>query len=457
MKACKDNLTLSLPILLTRLLGIISNLIAMALIAKLGTEALSASALIMGIFSICILLVLAFGFSICALVAEANSRQDNKEVGKIITNALMLNSLLALPFLLIFYFITPILIFLHQPIQIAKLTGMYFHGMLLGYLPMIWAGVIEQFLLGIGKPRYILFLSLESLLLMPLFSEIFIFGKWNVPAFGMLGAGYAMSASAIVTSLTLLFFLIVKGLHKKYYLFLRGDFNLSLQGKLFHLGWPMALQFAGEFFAYISITLMMGWVGVIALAAQQIILQFNTVVIMLPTSVSQATSILIAKAKGMGDAALINLHLKTGMLVVSAFMAVIASAYIFFPHQLIQIYINNTDPQYIAIVSLTSTFLLNMTFSQFFDGIKNVISGAYRGLQQTKFPMILSTATLWLISLPAAYCGGFILPFGAIGIRWGFTCGVVVGAALLAIAWFRNESSAERTLVPIAALNASEG
>src|SRR3990167_3413646 len=208
--AIKNNLKLSMPILLTRLLGITSNLIAMLLIAKLGPVALSASALVMGIFSVCILLVMAFSFSVCALIAQAYAKKQNDEVGKIFTASLILNTLLALPFMLAFYNVTNILLLIHQPPAVAALTGDYFRGLLIGYLPMIWANIIEQFFVGLGKPRYIVYLSVLGLLVMPLLSKIFIFGAFGIPAMGMLGAGYAVSATSIFSLFFLLSIIVIK-------------------------------------------------------------------------------------------------------------------------------------------------------------------------------------------------------------------------------------------------------
>ena len=435
--AIKENLKLTLPILLTRLLGVTSNLIAMILIAKLGPEALSASALVMSIFSVCVLLVMAFSFSVCALIAGAYSSQNTKKIGAIIVSSLFLNTLLAIPFMVFFNYITPLLIWLHQPPRVAHLVGEYFQGMLIGYLPLLWASILEQVFVGVRKPRYIVYLSLISLFVMPALSALFIFGKWGFPALGMLGAGYAVSVMSIISLLYLFGICTLKQWHLKYYLFrLQDKWDVACIKKLYQLGWPIALQFSGEFLAYTLITLMMGWLGVIALAAQQVILQFTVVSVMIPTSVSQATAVLVGQASGRKDDKLIKYHVNIALMIVSILMGLVAFLYIGIPKTLIQIYLAIDDPQNHTILTLTTTLLIITALSQCFDGIRNVLSGAYRGLQATKTPMLIGTLTLWLVSIPLAYYLGFILHYGAIGVRWGFTIGIIAGAGLLALSWY---------------------
>lgn len=437
LNAIKNNLKISMPILLTRLLGIASNLIAMLLIARLGPDALSASALVMGIFSVCVLLVMAFSFSVCALVASANGQQKNEDVGNVMISSFIFNSILAIPFILLFYNITPLLLLLHQPTQVAILTGQYFHGMLFGYLPMIWASILEQFFVGIGKPRYIVYLSIIGVFVMPLFSFAFIFGYGGFPAMGMLGAGYAVSATSLFSFIFLMILIFGKQWHSKYHLMNLKIMTANLMfKKLYQLGWPIALQFGGEFLAYTLITVMMGWLGVIALAAQQIILQFTSVVAMVPTSVSQATAMLVGQAKGRADDQQIKYQVNISLMVVTSLMFVIAMIYLIMPTTLAHFYLNVNDPQNAAILALATTFFAITALSQCFDGIRNVLAGAYRGIQNTKTPMWISFIFLWGVSIPLAYLLGFTFHTGAIGVRWGFAIGIILGSITIAYSFY---------------------
>ncbi len=230
----------------------------------------------------------------------------------------------------------------------------------------------------------------------------------------------------------------MKKWHMQYNLFsFKSRPEFSLLKKLYKLGWPIALQFGGEFLAYTMITIMMGWVSVIALAAQQVLLQFTSVVVMIPTSVSQATAVLVGQAKGRQDTTQIKYQVNVSIIVVTILMVLIGLVYITIPKTLATIYLHVDNSTNESIFALTKAFFLISAVSQCFDGVRNVLAGAYRGLQETKIPMRIGIIALWVVSIPLAYIFGFVLHGGAVGLRWGFAIGVILATCCLAISWYK--------------------
>lgn len=437
----KELIQLSLPILLTRLLGMSSHFLMMIMIAHQGKMALSASALLMGISSITTLLILSFNFSICALIAEAIGKKNNEEVANIIFSSLILNTLLSLLCFIFFYYIPDFLLWMHQEKMMIDLTSSYFRGMMFGFIPMMWTNVLEQFLIGLNKPKYIMYLSLLNLLLAPLLTMIFMNGYFGMVPLGMLGAGYGIS---VVSFINLLYFICIifrKQWHRKYHL-LCGHVILKFSHikKLFYLGWPIALQYIGELSAYFFMTIMMGWVSVDALAAQQIILQLMSIIIMIPMSISQAVSVRVAYAKGIQEQDQIYSQVDASLILVILLMGLVAGLYFLMPQLLIKIYLDVTEMNNHPLISLTMTLLYLTALGQGIDAIKQVLVGAYRGIQETKIPMLINTGAVWLISVPSAYFIAFNLKSGAIGIRLGFILGTIVGTSFLAMFWYKKKS-----------------
>ena len=68
---------------------------------------------------------------------------------------------------------------------------------------------------------------------------------------------------------------------------------------------------------------------------------------------------------------------------------------------------------------------------QIADSVRVICSAALRGLKDTQFPLYVSMISFWLIAFPLAYILGFPLHLGGVGIWWGLTIGLMVGAMIL--------------------------
>ena len=70
--------------------------------------------------------------------------------------------------------------------------------------------------------------------------------------------------------------------------------------------------------------------------------------------------------------------------------------------------------------------------TQFFDTAKNLMTAIYRGIGETQYPFIIGLITNWMIAIPLSALFAFYFNFGAVGIRYGFLIGVLMGMLLLA-------------------------
>ena len=103
----------------------------------------------------------------------------------------------------------------------------------------------------------------------------------------------------------------------------------------------------------------------------------------------------------------------------------------FIPGPLIGLF--TTDAEVIAIgarlLQIASLFAL-------FDGIQAVASGALRGAGDVRFPFLANVGAHWLVGLPIALGLGFGLGWGAVGLWWGLTAGLVSVSVLLTSRFF---------------------
>jgi len=268
-------------------------------------------------------------------------------------------------------------------------------------------------------------------------SYIFIFGKWGFPQLGVVGFGYASALQGIFYFFftTLCLYLISD--FKKFDLFtIRLHSNWHALKQLLKIGWPISLQISGEMLSFLVATTFIGWLGTNALAAYQVIMQYQFLIVIPIFAISQASGILIGQAYGGKKIADIKKLVSASIRMVSVIGLITGLIFLLFPTLLSSLYLDINDPTNIQTVRLITSLFAIMAFSQFFDAIRNVLTGSLRGLLDTRFPMMIGLISIWLVGVPLGYVFAFLLHFGAMGVISGWMCGMILGAIILYFRWY---------------------
>jgi MATE family multidrug resistance protein len=114
------------------------------------------------------------------------------------------------------------------------------------------------------------------------------------------------------------------------------------------------------------------------------------------------------------------------LLLAIAVMGFFALIFIFFGGPISSIF--TSEPE---LIQLSTSLLLLAGFFQIFDGLQIVSSGALRGFEDVRAPMLIGFSAYWAVALPLCYLAGFVLKWGAIGVWFGFSAGLAFAAAAL--------------------------
>jgi MATE family multidrug resistance protein len=428
-------LAIAMPMMLTQIINSLSGFLGNIMLAHLGHDVLAASALLSSTQMMVTLVFMSLLFSMGVMVAQANGRGDTTEIGNLVQQGWLLGLLLSIGTILIYWFIEPILILFGQDPHLAHLVVPYFHWALLG-MPILMINVTSsQLCFATGKQIMMTNIMLVQAVVITFSSYVLIFGKLGLPAFGIEGLGIAFDI-AMVTQ-----FILVWGcfasLHsfKKYHLFkthLRN--NWAHLKQLFIIGWPISVQVSSELIAYSFITYMTGWLGIIPLAAGQIVNQFALLLLIPSFGFSASAAMLIGRAVGSKNYTEVkaacnwNIGLSLGVVILLGIPLII------FTVPLTHLFITPEQANYLATLELVKPVIMIGLLSIFFDTIRNTFTGALRGLYDTRITMFVAILALWIIRMPLAYLFGFVWHGGIIGIAWSGVVGVAIGAALL---WYR--------------------
>jgi MATE family multidrug resistance protein len=238
----------------------------------------------------------------------------------------------------------------------------------------------------------------------------------GIPALGALGGGIAFSVAMFV----LLAFVAVPALEYR----VKGHAPISL-AKVYHLGLPPGFQMFAEVGVFSLVALLSGALGPVVASAHHIAIGMAALTFMAATGVSAATSVRVAYAIGAGTSprrpGVVGIALAGVVMIFGAivFMAV--------PRLLVRVF--TTDEGVIAI----GVDLLRIAAAfQIFDGVQAAATGALRGAGDVRFPFLANVFAHWFVGFPSAMVLGFALHYGARGLWWGLTAGLVFVSALLA-------------------------
>jgi MATE family multidrug resistance protein len=195
---------------------------------------------------------------------------------------------------------------------------------------------------------------------------------------------------------------------------------------MLRIGVPIGFHSTVELLLYAIAAVLIGQIGVTALAGHQIAINLASLTYMVPLGVSGAAATRVGNAIGRRDPTGARLAAEACLALGAGTMLVFAALFILLPGPLARLY--TQDPAVIAVV--TALLPIAAAF-QVFDGLQVVGAGVLRGSADTTFPAAVAFLGYWVLALPIGWWLAFRAGLGARGLWWGFTVGLAAVALLL--------------------------
>jgi len=321
--------------------------------------------------------------------------------------------------------------------DVLELTVPYLRPVTWSLLPLLLYAASRRFLQATGHVTTVMVVLLVANVVNALTNWGLVFGKWGLPALGVVGAGWATFVSRAFMASVLLGAIIYYEWRNR-----RGLFETPLGIEwsrlrtLTSLGLPAALQLTLEMGLFSVATVLAGRLDAASLAAHQIALSVVATTFMVPLGVSSAGAVRVGHAAGARDWGGVARAGWMAILLGVGFMGLAMVTLFVFPHQIISWFTD--DP---AVFSVGVSLLYVAGFFQLFDGLQVVTTGVLRGIGDTRTPMIVAFIGYWILGLPTGYILGFAFGRGVSGLWVGLLVGLCfVGAVLLAV-WRRRLKS----------------
>jgi multidrug resistance protein, MATE family len=428
-----ETLKLAVPMALTQLGQIAIMTTDLALIGRLGNEAVAAAALAGTVYFISFTFGMGLVSAVAPLAAQAFGARDPHRVRRALRTGFWAALMISLPIMIFPVYGEEILLALGQAPEAARLAQNYLFGLVWGVIPALWFLAIRGFMGALNRPQPALWIMLAAIPANALLVYALIHGEWGLPRLELFGAGLATTIINCAMFVTGLWFATRTRPFKKYHVLeqvWRIDWLLMRQ--LIALGAPISFSFLMEYGLFCTVALLMGLISTTALAAHQVALQVTAILFMVPFGISMAATVRVGHAIGRGEPEGVKRAGLVAALLGIALVAALTIVVIVSRFAIARFFFGSADSASVAVQLTADLLLVGATFF-ITDGVQGIVAGALRGINDTRMPLLFAAISYWGIGFTLA-CGlGFHTGLGAIGVWIGLSCGTAVYALLLSL------------------------
>ncbi|MFB7277938.1 MATE family efflux transporter [Streptomyces hydrogenans] len=431
-------LTLAFPLILTNFAYVALTTVDIVMLGRLGAVEIAAAGLAIALFNQLRTTGTGLVTGVGNLVAEARVRDDTERVGALLFAGFFWSTVCGVVFCVALLLAGPLLILLGQDPAVVDRAGEFLMVLAPGMLPCLWFQNLRHFTTGLKRPGPLLAITLVSVGVTIGLNHALIHGEFGLPAFGFVGVAIATVTVFLLSFLAFVAVVLRDGTLRPYLTSPHARrWNGDAVRSVWRLGLPISGTYASEAGFFSVLTLVIGSLGVEALAAQTVLNQIVYIVFMISAGLSHAASILISEAGGRDD---YREARRTGLLGIAwgaIATLLVAVVYLLAPDAIVSLFLPAEHAGNGDIVALTVTGLLIAALMQVFDATQNIGNGILRGIGDTAGPFRMSLVGYWLIGLPAGCLLGIAADWGVQGVWAGQTIGLAATAVILLAAFLR--------------------
>jgi MATE family multidrug resistance protein len=449
-----DTVHLAIPIALTQLGQVAMMTSDLALVGRLGDDAVAAAALAQVILFVGFVLGMGLVSAVAPLAAQAFGAREPRMVRRALRVGLWASVMLGVPLTAMQLQGERILLWLGQEPEASAAAGIYLTGLTWSMVPGWWFIALRSFMSAVNRPEPALWTTLIAIPINTLLAYALIFGAFGLPRLEMLGAGVATTLVNLGMVIACLWICYTQRPFRKYRVlgrFWRADWPLL--HKLIVVGAPISGSFLMEYGLFAGAALLVGMIGTTELAAHQIALQVAAIVFMVPFGISMAATVRVGHAVGRGDRGAIRRAGYAAITLAGGFMIAMVALISASRHVVPLAFIASGSQSANETIAIAARLLLIGSTFFIMDGLQTVAAGSLRGLNDTRIPMAIAAFSFWMIGFVACNVLAFPLRLGVDGVWMGFTISLAVYAALLL---WRFEALTRNGFIPAMAPSPSQ-
>jgi MATE family multidrug resistance protein len=267
-----------------------------------------------------------------------------------------------------------------------------------------------------------------------------VLGNLGFPRLELRGSGITTLITNIAMLALMILYMQRHRRFRRYHVFARvGRLDWARLRQVLEIGIPIGFMTLAEVGLFVSAAFLMGLLGNNEVAAHGVALQFGSIAFMVPLGLSQATTVRVGYAFGSGSREGVAKAGWMSLWLTLGFMSLTCLLFISMPGTLVSLFLNPAVEANRTAWQLAASYLVICGIFQLVDGSQVTAGAALRGLSDTRWPLVIAIFGYWLIGMPVAWLGGFVLGGRGIGIWIGLASGLAATAIILVIRFALRE------------------
>ncbi len=436
----RSTTSLALPLVLGQLSSVAMNVVDTLIAGHHSALALAGVAVGSAVWSLVLLILIGVLMAVPPSVSQLNGAGQRAAIGALFRQSLWLAAAMGG---LLFLFVRgsgPLLAAMQIDPQVRPVASEFLAGISWGAPALALYFAFRYVSEGVSLTRPTMVFGLLGLAVLIPLGFLLMHGGIGLPSLGPYGLGLATSLVLWLQALGLLAWLVGSSNYVDLGLFERFDWpQWAPIRDLLRLGLPMGVAIFMEGSLFVATALIIGGLGVVAVAAHQVAINIASACFMVPLGVAMATTVRVGFAAGAADASGVRWAAGGGYALTALTQLFSAGALLAFAPQIAGLYSNDT-----AVVGLATQLMYLAAIFQLSDGLQAASGGALRGLKDTRVPMVITVLSYWGIGMPLGWSLGIYLGYGAPGMWIGLIGGLSAAAVLLTWRFLRLARGGDR-------------
>lgn len=393
-----STIKLSVPIILSEIAQMSSNLIGMTFVGNLSYQNLAIVSVINSLINIPFIVCVGISIGMIQKLSFSLGKSKLQDFRKYLISGLFSVITLSFIFAVLISFIDVSIFFKNSSISIPK-SQSYLELTSWGLIPLMFTISLKHYLESLGDTFIAMVFSILAFILNLIISYVLIFGLFGFPDLGLIGIPY----SAICINVALIILILVyiyyksrkKFSHKRIHGKLYKYISLRKIKVLFKIGLPMGAQLGIEIGAFALAAIFVEKLGPIAQASYQITFSCMIFGLMAVLGLAQGTIIRISKSYGQEDGEKLTNLIKSSIYIVFIYGIILSIIFIIFKNKIPIIFTSQNE-----VVRDSSSLIYYCTIFYFFNSLQIVILSVLRGINDVKNPTLYLFISYWVIGIP---------------------------------------------------------